>query len=667
MTSAVHVPAWKKLGLKLKNDEHSPLESNGKRHANLHEVSTTVGRAQVTRLEEPKRLVNGGHMGSPALKSMKPVTGSDRSPLTSESSPNSRKRKSVSFTPETKTSDGKGFKHLYDQFLATHPNGKRPTFKPVVGTSGFSTFSSLEDTSHKSKKAKKSKRSRESEPEKLTSSSLSVLPATTYDPASCSATPKTSRPKHNHPVDGTITAANLLSKDSTISPVCKTPLNSAETFASETPITKPSPPLISNGHSQPTNTQTLHLPPWLDYLYTYETSPSTWKYSKSRQTKLLKNTFDLDKLPSFWDPALVNYWKECKSKGTRAKLKEMAEKMIVDGDIEMTIDSTDVSQPSQSTDPSYGSATSSADPISSDNKADLEADNVSASVFVRAADRVAPVNHAELRARFKAESYAKALHDEKRTLLRLAYDSEEKKKEADPAWQTRYAKRKRAAEILRALDGYSKNTAIALDNDDDAATAIKKKDNASNDGVDIRNLFGGYEKVEPFYGTNADLNKLKIHPLKKFARKRKRRTGVPDDDSSSSEAWSLGSGGEEDLGGEEMNRVGLKKFSGKWTGAGPGTNTEGKLREIKRLKTAGDMQVAAAKATSVASSGATSSGVSGASEDEESSGSEEDGSSESGSGESGGGSSSEEGSSGLDYVGPAVNEPTLPIRTRRFG
>ena len=626
MTSTMHVPAWKKLGLKLKNDQHASTESNGRMYATPLESGRLNGSNHHVEPQDPNRSINGHQLPSPAIRSLKPPNASDQS--TAESSPNPRKRKSVSFTPETKTSDGLGFKHLYDQFLITHPNGKRPTFKPVVGTGGLSTFTSLDD-SHKSKKAKKSKRSKESEPAKdnpitLSTTSLPVLPASTYNPTSDSSTKRPSKSKHHGHTDE---LAAIGKQSPKIDPAAVT----------ETPIAKASPPSTLNGHTQTPDSRSFHLPSWLEYLYRHEIEPTAWKFSKTKQTRLLKSTFDVEKLPPDWDSALMHYWENSKGDSARAKLKEMAEKMIIDLDAEESVESSNASLPSES---SEGAARTS--PPSSIEVTEVQTIkgvglSVEAIKAIRAVgrtpdDRLQRVADLDSTLRRKDEEYAKALIRQKKNLLRLAYEREEKKKEFDQAWQIRYVRRRRAEKILNALGGTgtSKASAIVLDNvNGDAAASTQ------NNSINKRNFFGGYEKVEKFNGTNEDLAKLKIHPVKKFARKRKRRTGVPDDDSSSSDALSLGSGGEEDLGGAEMQRLGIKKPGG-WTADGARNGMEGKLREIKKLKENREKEI---DTVSIPDSNATSSGVSLGSEDESESAE---------SSESGGGSSESTGSSGSD-------------------
>ena len=624
MTSAIHVPAWKKLGLKLKNDEHASSESNDRKHASMTESGNLNGGTHYVGPETPNGAVNNHQLRLPAIKSLKPSANSDRP--TSESSPNPRKRKSVSFTPETKTSDGLGWKHLYDQFLITHPNGKRPTFKPVVGTNGLSTFDSLDDSSHKSKKAKKSKHSKDSKPDKDKSTtqspaSLPILPTTSDNPSSDTSSQRPSKSKHHHPSDELAATQKQSPK-------------TESTPTAEAPITKTSSPPTLNSDSQPSNPKSVHLPSWLEYLFLYETEPTAWKFSKTKQTNLLKRTFDLEKLPFDWDPALMHYWENCKGDNVRAKLKEMAEKVIIDLDVEdqEPAEEKSVSLPLRKA-PGSLSSPRPLIPVEteqSQNPADSALLSAEAIKALRAAER-APDNRLQHIADFDAEiqrrnaEYDKALIREKQTLLRTAYEREEKQKECDPAWKIRLLRRKRAERILNALAGTktSKNARSEHSDDEDNSGTGK-----ADHGIDVRNDFGGYEKPELFTGTNEDLAKLKIHPLKKFSRKRKRRTGVPDDDSDSSDAWGLGSGGEEDLGGPEMQRVGVKKAGG-WTGEGKNKDMEGKLREIKRLKDDRQKEV---DAVSVADTDATSSGKSYCTNDEVRS--EESSETESGSSES---------------------------------
>ncbi|KAF2095474.1 hypothetical protein NA57DRAFT_59476 [Rhizodiscina lignyota] len=63
---------------------------------------------------------------------------------------------------------------------------------------------------------------------------------------------------------------------------------------------------------------------YLDYLDQYHNSRDLWKFNKAKQTNLLKNACDIQKVPSSFDEALGTYVSGLKGKAARDRLKESA-------------------------------------------------------------------------------------------------------------------------------------------------------------------------------------------------------------------------------------------------------------------------------------------------------------------------------------------------------
>ena len=330
-----HVPAWKKLGLKLKFAKEEPEDSqpyaNGtikrKRRKAFAEEDTTVENLPVERsakkikksklrAEETGEAVNGKGTshdigeekvrtkiknamssidrsveavnGDPnpsdeptkVERSSKKVKKSKVKTDTSAVSINSRlsgadgqetslppaskntpisKGKSVSFTPDTKTSDGDSVKGLYKTWIAkqiaTDPSFDPSTVSPALRSIIPSTVASLESTS----------------PTIPTSISNSKL--TTTDNKKSTKKKKTRLPK------------------------------------------------TSSG-SGPSR-----FDPVLTYLTTHRTSPQTWKFSKPHQNQILKHLFSLKHIPPSYDPALLPYIRGLK--GTSARLRIRKEALAV--------------------------------------------------------------------------------------------------------------------------------------------------------------------------------------------------------------------------------------------------------------------------------------------------------------------------------------------------
>ena len=270
-----HVPAWKKVGLKLKYAKDNPstllgtcpatesvteskfnpegadgirnvLESdavkpryskkNKRSHAGLEEASFPSKRS--------------------AYNASKPDTITSSEPGPSKSSPRAstpalKSRKSVSFTPETKTEDGDSTKELFAQW-ATEQKAADPSFTLRKSASALNLGTAASDLS------------------------TSIH----FDQS-----PKAKKPKK--------------------------------------PKTKKSSKVKSNEPSQPSTNKTA-IAPALNYLITFTKSSSDWKFSKNHQKYLLKHLFDLDKIPDFYDTDIYKYLLGLKGASSRQRIRSSA-------------------------------------------------------------------------------------------------------------------------------------------------------------------------------------------------------------------------------------------------------------------------------------------------------------------------------------------------------
>ena len=249
---SVHVPAWKKLGLKLKFANEEPYsvsknenESNGhmndKKRKNvdlsnelaIESVDTARSKKKVKR---PKFEDDG-----PILTSIGRDTTAGEIDLSSATTPDTTKgnRKSVSFTPETKAKDGDGVKKLYNDWIDTQI-ANDPSFDPTTINPALRPVDSATVKANKSIHSLKST-------------------SGTNTPTKSDSLPHKSKKLKKKNVD--------------------TSLN----------ISSPS------DH------------PALTYLTVHHTSPSTWKFSKSQQNYLLKHLFSLTHIPPSYDCVLLGY------------------------------------------------------------------------------------------------------------------------------------------------------------------------------------------------------------------------------------------------------------------------------------------------------------------------------------------------------------------------
>lgn len=269
-----HVPAWKKLGLKLKNANDKTAGT----------VDVTVGQAPS---KNNKRKLPIGDLAeqtttpppsaSPAKKPRKSTSKPSKSPVTASqdtTSPASapqensvfppatrisslHKTKSVSFAPQTKTEDADSTKDLYNTWL-TSQLASDPSFDP-------------------SKTASPALKS-------ITPTSVSD-PTATVNPTS-SRDPKKKRKK------------------------------SKSTILSQPP-----------SKSGPTEAPALNKAT-LEYLQTYHTDRANWKFSKTRQTQLLRCLFSAPQTPSLIPPtrlpALHAYLSGLQGPSARSRLRTQA-------------------------------------------------------------------------------------------------------------------------------------------------------------------------------------------------------------------------------------------------------------------------------------------------------------------------------------------------------
>ena len=286
--AAQHIPAWKRLGLKLKNakDDRDPTSSPTAAHApnpskrrkvvddgHVEKHAKKAKMSERTFSDPPDVLVNG----SDQKDDMSAVVTQDQShPSKSESTPllktpAVRKRKSVTFAPDAKTADGDSTKDLYDRWLTSQkitdakfdPTRTAPALKihsPIPKPRISLTTSPLAEATNIQKRKKKKKKKKRKSKSKSTT-----------------LKPEQSLTSSSQPQSG--------------------PPETAED-------TRPHPALL--------------------YLTEYHTSPSTWKFSKNYQKYLLKNLFSLDVVPSSYESALQAYLSGLKGTAARQSLREAA-------------------------------------------------------------------------------------------------------------------------------------------------------------------------------------------------------------------------------------------------------------------------------------------------------------------------------------------------------
>lgn len=139
IATMTHVPAWKRLGLRLKYaDENVPpvkCSANIKAPTRTRTRSPLAAEDPAQRSSPKRRPSSDGH--SPIKHSTPPPNGSPTG-----------KRKSVTFTPETKAEDGEGIKQIYRRWIISSlqedPHLDPDTLPPALKTA-YAELSHIDD------------------------------------------------------------------------------------------------------------------------------------------------------------------------------------------------------------------------------------------------------------------------------------------------------------------------------------------------------------------------------------------------------------------------------------------------------------------------------------------------------------------------------------------
>ena len=285
-----HIPAWKRLGLKLKYAKDEPVtktnlqvvskadEPKKRKSTDEEAIETNTTSPPPKKAKKPKKIHNvsnetslSGNIHSDGKSiavretQLETVT-SDPPSDTKFRQPQPTKRKSVSFAPEAKTQDGDSAKDLYDQWLFTQKSDDA-TFDPTTAAAAL----------------------------KVVAPTSKVVSTDTTE--STSEAPDDQRTKKKK--------SKKKSKSTTIKP-------------GQNLISSKSPQQSSAKDSEPRPHAAL------SYLTAFQDSPKTWKFCKNHQTYLLKNLFSLQKIPCSYNPALKAYLTGLKGLSARQSIRNQA-------------------------------------------------------------------------------------------------------------------------------------------------------------------------------------------------------------------------------------------------------------------------------------------------------------------------------------------------------
>lgn len=86
----------------------------------------------------------------------------------------------------------------------------------------------------------------------------------------------------------------------------------------------------SKSQKKRVKTKTESVPSYIDYLHTYANDRENWKFNKSKQTDLIKNLWNIYRVPPALDDVLKDYISGLQGQGARARIRGDAQKIIAD-------------------------------------------------------------------------------------------------------------------------------------------------------------------------------------------------------------------------------------------------------------------------------------------------------------------------------------------------
>ncbi|KAL9632310.1 MAG: hypothetical protein Q9204_003849 [Flavoplaca sp. TL-2023a] len=460
-----HVPAWKKLGLKLKNASDlgpaTPVLALVPRNKRKFQ---TTGDENVSK-SESKPTKRARRTKSPDSNSIKSRSAQDVANPASLTPKKSTSRKSVSFAAGAKSEDGESAKDLYNTWFDSQKSSD-PSFDPSAYNQDALkaiTPTSIDFTD-----------------QDLTTLTTNASPKD-LQPTSTSKGKKRKKKKRNKSKSTTILKAPPSSSQSTTARTSK---------ASES--------------DQPNTTH-----PALTYLTNHQSTHSTWKFSKSRSSYLLRHLFSLTHIPPSYTPALESYLSGLESQTAIQAIRQRALDIIKEDD-EWLEDSSNFEGWTLHLESSNG--------IEEGQKGGKGEE------VYRMDD---PTKRKEV--------YLQALKRHENT-VRAREDSKEEAKN-DEVWHKKVARRKRVEGVLHVLNNlvYGNPNGPYLNNSS-IIQAPKGRDAVNGNGVKS--------------GTTGNRTQPQQQAQKAKRKRKKRTTGVPDDDSSSSSSSSSESEPHDD--GERM-------------------------------------------------------------------------------------------------------------------
>ncbi|KAH0292933.1 hypothetical protein M436DRAFT_69484 [Aureobasidium namibiae CBS 147.97] len=299
-----HVPAWKRLGLSL---------TNAKDTAPLPASPATSSKRSRDDADTPKgfkkqRLENGVNQSSPAPKQLQPSSvASISSPMPSKlraspeksilATPNSKqgRRKSVVFSNDTKTQDGDSAQTYFQAWANDELDY-------------YAEKAAAHDAAEAAKAAENNNKKLEDTvslhpPEVAQESEVTPQKATKEEKKKSKKEKKAER------------AAEHMTNNN----------NTAQT------ISDPAVPIVKKQKVRtPKDNADKPVPDYVRYLEQYHTDRSSWKFNKSKQNDVLKNVWNIYRIPPSCNDALVEYLDGLQGVAARQRLRQAAQSANID-------------------------------------------------------------------------------------------------------------------------------------------------------------------------------------------------------------------------------------------------------------------------------------------------------------------------------------------------
>ena len=294
-----HVPAWKKIGLKLKyakeTADDTPIisittETNGDSHAGAKRSRDEDVEQENPSKRNKQQATREFRLESPAPRSI--LSGS-QSPTKTPAN-----KKAVSFSAETKAEDGETGQNYFKAWAAgntqPHTPPKPSTEIVVPGTPESAEKITTDSPADNKSKSKASKREKKAE-------------QAAAQPQDVEGMPSLQERRESK-------AAKKAAKQ--------------ERKAIEAQAQQPTSPATSSSITAATATP----PPsaYVEFLHQFHHDRSNWKFNKSKENHLLKNVWSMYRVPVQYTEALVAYVAGLQGAGARTRLVEGADEVLRD-------------------------------------------------------------------------------------------------------------------------------------------------------------------------------------------------------------------------------------------------------------------------------------------------------------------------------------------------